>query len=215
MGAYLNPIGQGPIIAIDKAVVMVGRHPDCDVVLKCSRKVSRKHCCLVQVNDKYAVRDLGSMNGLRLNGKRVKRLSHLAFGDQLEIGDLIYQVEEITNGKANGSANGKKKPEQNADNRVVDEADSDALNDDPDGRGVLVDEKAQTPIVRPVDPLDLSQDYPVPIDDEEFELLDDADVPSTAEDDNSPLLEDDFIPADDLDDFDEDDDIDDVILLDD
>ena len=46
---------------------------ECDVVLTGSRKVSRKHCCIAQIDDHFVVRDLGSLNGLRLNGAQVER----------------------------------------------------------------------------------------------------------------------------------------------
>lgn len=90
MVAVLQPVSQGKIIAIDRAVVLVGRSADCDVIVSGSQKISRRHCCLVQVDDSYYVRDLGSMNGVWLNGDRVVRESPMAAGDRLSIGDVEY-----------------------------------------------------------------------------------------------------------------------------
>jgi predicted component of type VI protein secretion system len=94
MPAYLMPVGDGPPIVLDKAIILIGRHPDCDVVLKRSRKVSRKHCCLAQVNSHFVVRDLGSMNGVRVNGNRIDSESALSFGDELIIGDVRYHLQD-------------------------------------------------------------------------------------------------------------------------
>ena len=112
MAARLVPLGVGSPIIIDKAIVLIGRHPDCDAVLQTSVKVSRRHCCLAQVNDHYMIRDLGSMNGIRLNGDRVRE-GDLHAGDEVSIGDVryVFKCEEAagTNGKAaaNGRENGK------------------------------------------------------------------------------------------------------------
>ena len=85
-------VDQGRPIALNKAVVFIGRHAECDVILSRSRKVSRKHCCVAQVNDRLVVRDLGSLNGVRVNGKRVKKESDLHVGDEVAIGDCRYVV---------------------------------------------------------------------------------------------------------------------------
>jgi pSer/pThr/pTyr-binding forkhead associated (FHA) protein len=52
MQVVLEPInGKGLKIPIDKAIIFIGRHPDCDIVITRSRTISRKHCAIVQVND--------------------------------------------------------------------------------------------------------------------------------------------------------------------
>ena len=81
-------------VRLDKAVVLFGRHPDCDVVITSSRKVSRKHCCVAQINKGFVVRDLGSMNGVRVNGSRVKRSAPLHAGDELTVGDVVFHQEQ-------------------------------------------------------------------------------------------------------------------------
>lgn len=91
MVAVLQPATQGRIIPIDRAVVLVGRSADCDAVVTGSQKISRRHCCLVQVDDEYYVRDLGSMNGVWLNGEKVDREAKMSAGDNLSIGDIEFR----------------------------------------------------------------------------------------------------------------------------
>src|SRR5262249_51596061 len=62
----------------------------CDVQLN-SKKVSRRHCVLAQVGDHLVIRDLGSTNGVRINGERVAE-GKLRPGDELQIGNFKYQV---------------------------------------------------------------------------------------------------------------------------
>lgn len=90
----LEPKAGGPTIPLDKAVVFFGRHPDCDVRLNGSPKVSRRHCCIAQVNDRWVLRDLGSMNGCHVNGKRVDREADLGLGDEVLVGDVAFAVTE-------------------------------------------------------------------------------------------------------------------------
>lgn len=92
MFLLLEPAAGGPTIPLDKAVLFFGRHPDCDVRLMASPKVSRRHCCIAQVNDRWVVRDLGSMNGVTLNGQQVEREADLKPGDELAVGDIVYKV---------------------------------------------------------------------------------------------------------------------------
>jgi pSer/pThr/pTyr-binding forkhead associated (FHA) protein len=90
MPAHLLSLTDGPSILIDKPILLFGRHQECDVQLN-SKKVSRRHCCIAQVNDYLVVRDLGSTNGIRINGQRVTE-GRLQPGDELVIGNFRYQV---------------------------------------------------------------------------------------------------------------------------
>ena len=91
MVAILHPVGPGPQIPIDRAVVLIGRSPECDVVLDISSKISRMHCALVQVDADYFIRDLGSMNGVTVAGQKVEKDCKLANGVEVMIGDLSFR----------------------------------------------------------------------------------------------------------------------------
>src|SRR4029079_6780914 len=90
MPAQLVALHDGPNILLDKPILLLGRHPECDIQIE-SRKISRRHCCIAQVSDYLVVRDLGSTNGLRINGVRVLE-GRLAPGDELTIGTYRYRV---------------------------------------------------------------------------------------------------------------------------
>jgi pSer/pThr/pTyr-binding forkhead associated (FHA) protein len=90
MPAQLLSQNGGPNILLDKPVLLIGRHPECDIVID-SRKVSRRHCCIAQVADYLVVRDLGSTNGIRINGVRVLE-GRLRADDELTIGGHNYRI---------------------------------------------------------------------------------------------------------------------------
>jgi pSer/pThr/pTyr-binding forkhead associated (FHA) protein len=90
MPARLVAVEDGHTILIDKPILLIGRHPECDVQLE-SRKISRRHCCIAQVEDYLVVRDLESTNGIRINDQ-LTLSGKLQEGDTLTIGNLRYQV---------------------------------------------------------------------------------------------------------------------------
>jgi pSer/pThr/pTyr-binding forkhead associated (FHA) protein len=90
MAAHLLSLTDGPSILVDKPILLFGRHQECDINLN-SKKVSRKHCVLAQVDGYLVVRDLGSTNGIRINGVRVTE-GRLLPGDELTIGNFRYQI---------------------------------------------------------------------------------------------------------------------------
>jgi predicted component of type VI protein secretion system len=90
MPAQLLALTEGPSVVLDKPILLIGRHAECDIQVE-SRKVSRRHCVIAQVGDFLVVRDLDSTNGIRINGVRVQE-GKLKSGDELTIGNFRYQV---------------------------------------------------------------------------------------------------------------------------
>jgi len=91
MPARLVALDEGPDIILDRAMVVVGRHPSCDTRLD-SLRVSRHHCCMTHENGDVMVRDLGSTNGIRINGQRVE-IGRVRPGDELSIAHIRYRLE--------------------------------------------------------------------------------------------------------------------------
>ena len=79
-----------PPIPLQRPVLLVGRHAECDFRLDLP-KISRRHCCLALAYDRVLIRDLGSYNGLRVNGQPVEE-AQLRPGDEIAIGPLIYRL---------------------------------------------------------------------------------------------------------------------------
>lgn len=72
---------------------VVGRDADCDILLS-DLSVSRKHAALEETAGGWVVKDLASVNGTFLKGKRIAD-SALASGDALCFGDVkaVFRVE--------------------------------------------------------------------------------------------------------------------------
>src|SRR4051794_36463799 len=93
MNYQLTPVDptSRPPIALHRPVLLIGRHPECDVRIDLP-KISRRHCCLALAYDRVLIRDLGSRNGLRVNGLLVEE-AQLQGGDEVAIGPILFRME--------------------------------------------------------------------------------------------------------------------------
>lgn len=90
MHAQLLPAAGGEAITLAKDLTVVGRREDCDLRLE-HKSVSKMHCVLVKTDGLLLLRDLGSTNGTRVNGQRVRRAALLA-NDELMIAHFKFKV---------------------------------------------------------------------------------------------------------------------------
>jgi DNA-binding SARP family transcriptional activator len=88
-GATLT-LPNGVALELGSRTWVVGRHPDCDVVLS-DPKVSRRHAELRPVVGGYDLVDLGSSNGTRVGTDDITK-RRLEDGDQVEVGTTQLRV---------------------------------------------------------------------------------------------------------------------------
>jgi pSer/pThr/pTyr-binding forkhead associated (FHA) protein len=90
MHAQLLPLDGGPPIEVAKDLTLIGRQEDCDLRLD-HKSVSKAHCILVKTDGLLFLRDLGSTNGTRVNGTRVRRAALLP-NDKLSVANFHFRV---------------------------------------------------------------------------------------------------------------------------
>ena len=81
----------GMVIPITGSQFMIGRAEDCQLKPR-SELISRYHCALLTETSYVAVRDLGSKNGVYVNGERIGVEQELKNGDRLAIGPLEFEI---------------------------------------------------------------------------------------------------------------------------
>ncbi len=69
---------------LDKPQMIIGRLPDCDIILP-DRQVSRRHARIFRQDDTYFIEDLGSKNGTWVNGQPLTGTRRLEDGDEIQI----------------------------------------------------------------------------------------------------------------------------------
>ena len=105
MRARLVSADGGPSIDLLKDMTLFGRDEDCDVRLD-HKSVSKLHCVIVKTDGVLLLRDLGSTNGTRVNGQRVRRAALLP-NDMLAVANLKFVVKfgtELEKEDADGKA---------------------------------------------------------------------------------------------------------------
>src|SRR3981081_3520095 len=90
MRALLIPLEGGSPVDVAKEMTLIGRQEDCDLRLE-HKSVSKIHCVIVKTDGLLMLRDLGSTNGTRVNGTRVRRAALLP-NDQLSIAGHKFRV---------------------------------------------------------------------------------------------------------------------------
>jgi hypothetical protein len=91
MRARLVPSSGGPPVEIVKDMTLLGRGEDCDIRVD-HKSVSKLHCIIVKTDGLLLLRDLGSTNGTRVNGQRVRRAALLP-NDNLSVANVRYDVK--------------------------------------------------------------------------------------------------------------------------
>jgi len=81
----------GESVRVDKDTMVVGRSRTCDVVIP-SAKVSRQHASLSLSGTELHIEDLGSANGVWLNGEKITR-TRVSAGDVYTISDETLTFE--------------------------------------------------------------------------------------------------------------------------
>jgi len=88
--------GHTTVVPLLRDEVTIGREKGNTIRLT-ERNVSRLHARILKRNGSYIVEDLGSYNGVTVNGARIEAKAELAAGDQLGIGDydLAFQSDVV------------------------------------------------------------------------------------------------------------------------
>ena len=85
-------VGDGKRMVVAASGATIGRSRDCDIVLD-DANVSRRHAEVRPRGDTWIVSDLGSTNGVTVNGARIEQAQVLRPGDRVEVGTTVLTFE--------------------------------------------------------------------------------------------------------------------------
>jgi pSer/pThr/pTyr-binding forkhead associated (FHA) protein len=127
MKAELVPDNGDPPIPITRDVTVVGRRDYCDVIID-DPSLSKRHCVLVKTDGLLVIRDLGTTNGTKVKGQRI-RWAALLPDDRISMGSYKVRIylgpddtlspSEQYRAKWGGSATEDERNPDNLGNRFV------------------------------------------------------------------------------------------------
>ncbi|HEV3204744.1 MAG TPA: FHA domain-containing protein [Gemmataceae bacterium] len=87
----LVPNGGGDNISLIRDRLTIGRRESCDICLRFPN-ISGMHCELIFQDGYWIIRDLGSTNGVKVNGTKVKQ-KILRDGDTITIANRVFTIQ--------------------------------------------------------------------------------------------------------------------------
>ncbi|MBK6534739.1 MAG: FHA domain-containing protein [Deltaproteobacteria bacterium] len=87
---FLAPAGVPAPVMLDRLPMILGRSESADIALAFS-SISREHARLFVEDEKLYIEDMGSSNGVQVNGEK-HRKSELAAGDMVQLGVVEFRV---------------------------------------------------------------------------------------------------------------------------
>lgn len=91
MRVRLIPVDGGTPVELAKDLILIGRNEDTDLRID-HKSISKLHCILVRGEGLVLVRDLGSTNGTRINGQRIRRAT-LMPNDLISFANFRYRLK--------------------------------------------------------------------------------------------------------------------------
>jgi ABC transport system ATP-binding/permease protein len=108
--------GKTTVVPLIRDEITIGRKEGNTIRLT-ERNVSRRHARIVRSNGAVAIEDLGSYNGVRVNGTRIAQRTSLSVSDRVQIGD--YLIELKAEGVEQASDDGKTQPIERMDPNYI------------------------------------------------------------------------------------------------
>jgi ABC transport system ATP-binding/permease protein len=112
--------GKTTVVPLIRDELTIGRKEGNTIRLT-ERNVSRRHARLVRQNGSISIEDLGSYNGIRVNGTRIQGRASIKETDRVQIGDYLIEIKSEANDKVE-TLNGRTQPLPRADQPGAPEA---------------------------------------------------------------------------------------------
>jgi pSer/pThr/pTyr-binding forkhead associated (FHA) protein len=105
--------GRKTVVPVVREEITIGRQ-DGNTIRLTERNVSRRHARLLKDNGSLLIEDLGSYNGVRVNGEKITAPTKIKEGDLVEIGDYDLGIQGKLDTPVAGEAGTKPTPSPRA-----------------------------------------------------------------------------------------------------
>ncbi len=84
-----GPAGGDRVVPVDQDEFRIGRGADCDLVID-HASISRTHARIIGDGGSFTIEDMGSRNGVMVNGRPVRSAVPLQRGDRIRLGEVDF-----------------------------------------------------------------------------------------------------------------------------
>lgn len=95
---FLTGAGQGQELELKQEKTVLGRNPDCHVVIS-GTAVSRAHAHILNIQGKYFIEDIKSRNGTFVNNEQISGRTPLKNNDRIKICDFVCSFHDVAPAK--------------------------------------------------------------------------------------------------------------------
>lgn len=112
-------------IALDRDEMVIGRHPDCQIIVD-EGAISRRHARIYVQNGQHLIEDLQSRNGTYVNNRMIQQPIRLFDGDLITICDarFLFHIDEVS---------GRARPRPTTTEKIASHVSDSVLFEDKDG----------------------------------------------------------------------------------
>lgn len=89
--------------------IVLGRSPDCDISIG-RKSISRRHLKVFLKEGKFFVDDMGSQNGTRVNGDKIRGVTEIGPDDEIRVSEYTIRVSYLEQNEEEAPASGVHKP---------------------------------------------------------------------------------------------------------
>ena len=101
--------GKTTVVPLVRDEILIGRK-DGNTIRLTERNISRHHAKLLRQSSDVYIEDLGSYNGVQVNGTTIKGRIPLTVGDRIQLGDYTLGLKSESNSKSSQTST-KKRPD--------------------------------------------------------------------------------------------------------
>src|SRR5258706_3032798 len=84
--------GKTTVVPLIRDEITIGRKEGNTIRLT-ERNISRRHARLLKQNGRVFIEDVGSFNGIRVNGSKIAARTAVVEGDRIQIGDYLLALK--------------------------------------------------------------------------------------------------------------------------
>ncbi len=130
----------GGVFHLERESAVLGRHPDCDIVLD-SGAVSRQHARILRIDNAFFIEDMQSRNGTYVNGRQIRERLQLDDQDRITLCDVVLLFKDERQPPLPHGVDPQTKTTPIRDTATIGDSGAVLIDDEPDDGGSVFQQR--------------------------------------------------------------------------